>query len=96
MRILAIDLGQSKSVSCEFDTETGEYRFKTFDTTGPVVRKLLEKSQADQVVIEICPLAAMVYDIGRELGMAVLVADPAHARACLAEFRTRYNGVRPN
>lgn len=76
MKILAIDLGQSKSVSCEFDTDSGEYRFKTFDTTGPVVRKLFEKSQADQVVIEICPLAAMVYDIGRELGMSVLVADP--------------------
>ncbi len=76
MKILAIDLGQSKSVSCEFDTETGDSRFKTFDTTGPVVRKLLEKSRADQVVIEICPLAAMVYDIGRELGMDVLVADP--------------------
>ncbi len=76
MIILAIDLGQSKSVSCEFDTANGVPRFNTFDTTGPVVRKVLEKSKADQVVIEICPLAAMVYDIGRELGMAVLVADP--------------------
>ncbi len=75
MIILAIDLGQSKSVSCEFDTVNGDYRFKTFDTTGPVVRKVLEKTQADQVVIEICPLAAMVYDIGRELGISVLVAD---------------------
>ena len=56
--ILAIDLAQSKSVSCEFDTVNGDFRVKTFDTTGAVVRKLSEKSQADQVVIEICPLAA--------------------------------------
>ena len=60
MKILAIDLGQSRSVSCEFDTNSGEYCFKTFDTTGPVVRKLLAERQADQVVIEICPLAARV------------------------------------
>ena len=26
MMILAIDLGQSKSVSCEFDTDSGEFR----------------------------------------------------------------------
>ena len=58
MMIFAIDLGQSKSVSCEFDTDSGEYRFKTFDTTGAVVRRVLAKCQADQVVIEICPLAA--------------------------------------
>ncbi len=41
MKILAIDLGQSKSVSCEFDTDSGEYRFKTFDTTGPPNAKVI-------------------------------------------------------
>ena len=56
MMILAIDLGQSKSVSCEFDTVNGDFRFKTFDTTGALVRKVPRKSQANQVVIEICPL----------------------------------------
>ena len=30
MRILAIDLGQDKSVYCDFDSETGEFREGSF------------------------------------------------------------------
>ena len=35
--ILAIDLGKYKSVACVLDESSGEYRFTTFDTSGPRV-----------------------------------------------------------
>ena len=74
MSILAIDLGQSKSVFV-FGGNKREERFGSFNTNSGAVRKILMKHRPTLVVIEICPLAAMVYDIGRELGMPVLVAD---------------------
>ena len=34
MRILAIDLGQDKSVFCDFDSQTGEYELGVVVTYG--------------------------------------------------------------
>jgi transposase len=74
MSILAIDLGQSKSVFV-FGGDQREERFGSFNTTSDAVRKILIKHQPTLVVVEICPLAAMVHDIAAELGIRALVAD---------------------
>jgi transposase len=75
MKIVAIDLGQSKSVFCEFDTTTGEYGFSRLITTAERIHTLLQRERPDQVVVEICPLAATVHDVATELGLDVIVAD---------------------
>jgi transposase len=75
MNIVAIDLGQSKSVFCRFDTATGEFRFGVVSTTAERLRTLLHRERPDQVAVEICPLAATVHDIAAELGLDLIVAD---------------------
>jgi len=74
MSILAIDLGQSKSVFA-FGGQDGAERLGSFRTTDEELRKLLVRLAPRQVVIEICPLAAKVHDIAQEFGIPVLVAD---------------------
>lgn len=75
MMILAIDLGMSKSVYCLFDTATGHVRLGRFVTGEESLRDLLARLRPDRVVAEICPLAAMVHDVSRKLGMEVEIAD---------------------
>jgi transposase len=75
MIILAMDLGQDKSVSCVLSTETGQVKFGTLKTTPTAVHGLLGKVRPDRLVIEICPLAGWVVDLARESGIDVQVAD---------------------
>lgn len=75
MLILAIDLGMSKSVDCLMDTVTGAVQYGGTRTCREGLRQRLTTCRPDLVVVEICPLAAGVHDLGRELGMKVLVAD---------------------
>ena len=75
MSIVAIDLGQSKSVFCKVDTTTGNCRFGRLTTTAERIRTLLQRERPEQVVVEICPLAATVHDVATELGLEVIVAD---------------------
>ena len=53
-RILAIDLGKFKSVTCLLDTETNETEFWTMSTDRPYLLTVLKKYQPDLVVIESC------------------------------------------
>jgi transposase len=72
--ILAIDLGQSKSVFA-FRGPDGEEQLGSINTNDSALRRLLARLAPKRVVIEVCPLAARVHDIAQELGVAVLVAD---------------------
>ena len=74
MSILAMDLGQSKSVFV-FRNEQGEERFGTFNTQSDSLRKVLARHRPTLVVLEVGPLAAMVHDLAVELGLGVIVAD---------------------
>lgn len=74
MRILAIDLGQSKS-DFAFGGREGKEQLGCFNTAENQLRKLLKRLAPDQVVIEICPLAARMHDLAQELGIAIVVAD---------------------
>lgn len=75
MMIFAIDLGKSKSVFCKFDTLTGVTRFGSFPTCERTLREQLELERPDRVVAEICPQAAMVYDVAGALNIEVQIAD---------------------
>ena len=75
MRILGVDLGQSKSAWETLDTQTGEVRTGTVRMEDDLWRKLLMRTQPDQLVIERGPLAARVHDLARVAGVSVLVAD---------------------
>lgn len=76
-RILAIDLGKNKSVSCDYDPATGQHTFGTLATTPAEVHDLLAKHSGHLVVIEICPLAGWVSDLCRALGVALKVVNTA-------------------
>ena len=55
-KILAIDLGKFKSVTCLLDTETNETEFWTMSTDRPYLLAVLKKYAPDLVVIESCGL----------------------------------------
>jgi transposase len=76
MLILAIDLGQSKSVFCAFESSNGAHDFGSFTTSSVQLRKLLARRRPAQVVVEACPLAALVHDVASALGIRTLIADP--------------------
>jgi len=51
-KILAIDLGNRKSVACDYQCETGVHEFVSVATTPISIRALVEKRRPDRVVIE--------------------------------------------
>jgi transposase len=81
MKILALDLGNFKSVGCEYDTQTTKTKYETIVSHKAAVRELLQKRRPDRVVIEICPLAGWVCDVVRELGIEIQVAGTNEQRS---------------
>jgi transposase len=75
-KILAIDLGKFKSVSCLLNTETNETEFWTLETTRHYLQTVLKHYDPDLVVIESCAIAAWVHDVCYEAGFEVLVCNP--------------------
>lgn len=78
MKILALDLGNYKSVGCVYETAALSHRFATMVTTPKALHDLLVEEEPDRVVIEICPLAGWVSDLVRALGIELQVASTTH------------------
>lgn len=78
MKILALDLGKSNSAVCVLDTIAMKECYTTISTTPFALSQLLERQQPDRVVIEVGTLAGWVYDIVRQRGTPVEVANPNH------------------
>jgi transposase len=76
MRILALDLGKFKSVSCFLDTVLQTTDYWTLSTDRPYLETVLRKYQPQVVVIEACSIAAWVHDLCSELGFGILVCNP--------------------
>lgn len=87
MKILALDLGNFKSVGCEYDTQQAKVEYETIVSSKAAVKQLLEQRRPERVVIEICPLAGWVCDVGRELGVEIQVAG-------VNEGRSRWRNVK--
>ncbi len=75
-RILAIDLGKFKSVTCLLDSDTNQTEFWTMATDRPYLLAVLKNYTPDLVVIESCGLAGWVHDICTDEGYEVLVCNP--------------------
>lgn len=77
MKILAIDLGKFKSVSCLFNTDNNQTEFQTIPTLRWAFEQLLHKTQPQQVVFETATVGGWIYDLCKSLGYPVLVANPS-------------------
>jgi transposase len=75
MKILALDLGKYKTVGCDYERESGAYRFRGSFTTPAALQQLVKEVKPDRVVIEVCNIAGWVCDLLRELGVEVQVAN---------------------
>jgi transposase len=76
MRILAMDLGKSKTVVCFYDSDTGNHTFEKVRTRPKEIHDLIVGRSPQRVVFEICSAAGWVYDIAHTLGFEVQVANP--------------------
>lgn len=81
MKILALDLGNFKSVACVGETENSKVAYETIVSSKEALRQLLQKRQPERVVIEVCPLAGWVSDEVRELGIELQVASTNEPRS---------------
>ena len=75
MKILALDLGKYKTVSCLYEAESGKHQFSAISTTPAAIEQLVTQLQPERVVIEICNIAGWVCDLLRGLGVEVQVAN---------------------
>lgn len=77
MKILAMDLGKRKTVSCIYDSAAGEHRFGKIVTSRQSMHDLLVEVEPDRVVFEICPAGGWIYDMCMSLGLETQVANPS-------------------
>lgn len=77
MKILALDLGQSTSVACEYDSLTAKAQFRRVATTPAVFRELLETCGPARVVVEIGSVTGWVSDLVQAMGIPLQVANTA-------------------
>ena len=75
MKILAIDMGWSNSVSCLFDSSTGEVQYQTLISGKEPFAKLLKEMNPDQLVIEAGPMAGWVRDLCEQRRLKLLVLN---------------------
>jgi len=77
MKILALDVGKSKSVAYRLDTETGEVGLKTILTRAESLVRLVVRWRPDRVVFEVGPLAGWMHDMMVGCGVReIQVANP--------------------
>lgn len=78
MKILALDLGKSKTVGCILDTESNTTAYVTIKSVPFAVGDLLERRRPDRVVMEVGPMAGWICDIVASKGLACEVANVNH------------------
>ncbi len=78
MKILAIDLGKFKSVSCLYGVEGDTQQFETIPTQPSAFHDLFVLHEPDRVVIEIGSQAGWVCDLAEALEIEIQVANTNH------------------
>jgi len=78
MKILAIDLGKFKSMSCVYQTDSKDPRFIELATRPTVMHDLIVEHAPDRVVIEVGSQAGWVCGLVEALEVEIQVADPNH------------------
>jgi transposase len=77
MRILALDLGKSKSAACLWETDSGEAKYGTVRTEMSSMAAALERWRPDRLVMEVGPIAGWVCDLAARKAIPVQVANPS-------------------
>jgi transposase len=75
MKIVALDLGKSKTVVCYYDSENHTHRFRTVLTLPGRVHDAIIETDVQRVVMETGPQAGWVVDMVQSLGIEVQVAN---------------------
>jgi transposase len=78
MKIVAMDMGKSKTVVCYFETGKGSHRYLTIPTQPQSVHDAIIAEMVDRVVIEIGAAAGWVYDVCKMIGIEIQVANTNH------------------
>jgi transposase len=75
MKIVAIDMGKSKSVARMYEGKEMKQRLETIRTDASSFHDLLVREEPELVLIEIGPAAGWVCDLCQMLGIAIKVAN---------------------
>jgi hypothetical protein len=94
-RILAIDVGKFKSVTCLLNTETNETEFWTMATERGYLLTVLGDYKPELVVVESCGLAGWLQDVCHEQGHEVLVCSPNQEACSLSLISSTLRGREP-
>lgn len=78
MKIVAMDMGKSKTVVCYFESVTGGHRYLTVPTRPQSIHDAIIAEKADRVVFEIGSSAGWVCDICSLLKIEAAVANTNH------------------
>lgn len=78
MKILSLDLGQSKTAVCMLHTHDNRATHLTRPTTRQAMHDLLLEQAPDRLVMESGPTAGWVCDLARAMDIEVQVANPNH------------------
>ena len=77
MKILALDLGQSQTVACEYESSTASARLRRVVTTPLAISDLLAAVNPDRVVVEIGSVTGWVCDLVEVEKIPLQVANTA-------------------
>ncbi|MFO0828648.1 MAG: IS110 family transposase [Phycisphaerales bacterium] len=77
MKILALDLGKSKTVACHFDTDGGAHSFLSMASRPSEIHDAIAEVAPDRVVFEVCTDAGWVADICRALDVEFQAVNPS-------------------
>jgi transposase len=78
MKIVAMDMGKSKTVVCYFEAVKGSHRYLTVSTRPQSVHDAIITEKADRVVVEIGAAAGWVCDVCKTFGIEIQVANTNH------------------
>jgi transposase len=78
MKILALDLGKSKTVACFLDTTTNREQYVTVKTVPLPLQDLVGRFRPARVVFEIGPQAGWVHEVFSTKSVQIQVANPNH------------------
>lgn len=78
MKILALDLGKTKSVACIYESEGATHQYRTVRTGPSALHDLVAEIEPDRIVFEIGPSAGWLADLVRTLGIELQVVNVAH------------------
>jgi len=78
MKILALDLGNRKTVACIYDSPTGEHCYRSVISEAGALHDLIIEIEPRRVVFEISPMAGWLADLVRTLDIELQVVNTTH------------------